>query len=310
MSSNAFKQFVFRWGIPLIDIVLILTTGLMFVTPFIVFLFHLIFIWLSIGAFFWNFRAFVLRSFFWVTITAAIVLRAIIVGVTQRAELVEIPMLTAILVIVFIIASRRAISQKELELKNTELQRALDERNLLQEALARQAFYDPLTGLPNRALFYDRLRQALSRATRHHGIVAVLFLDLDGFKSVNDQFGHSNGDRLLIMVAERLQSHIRAEDTVARLGGDEFTILLANESSIEGASLVASKLLDEISLPYVIEEKEVLISVSIGIAISESDKSEPDTLVGNADRAMYQAKTGGKSGFRIFDLNAVAPKSD
>ena len=216
---NILKHPIPRQWIIIIDLLLVITIGLMFVSEDIVFFFHLIFIWLSIGAFFWNFRSFVIRSLFWVPITAGMVLRAILSGQTQRAELIEIPLLSIILVTVFVIASRRAQSRRELELKNAELQRALDERNLLQEALARQAFYDPLTGLPNRALFYDRLRQALSRVARHHGMVAVLFLDLDGFKFINDKFGHTNGDKLLIGVSERLQSQMRDEDTVARLGG-------------------------------------------------------------------------------------------
>lgn len=300
---NILKRPVPRQWTIIIDVLLILTTGLMFASENIVFLFHLIFIWLSIGAFFWNFRAFVLRSIFWVTITAGMVIRAILAGQTQSAELIEIPMLSIILVTVFLIASRRSQIQKELEFKNKELQRALDERNTLQEALTHQAFYDPLTGLPNRALFYDRLRQALSRVARYRGIVAVLFLDLDGFKSVNDRFGHTNGDKLLIQAAERMQLQMRSEDTVARFGGDEFTVLLASEVSMEGASQVARRLLDEISLPYTINEEIVTISVSIGVAISTSEKNQPDDLIHDADNAMYRAKTNGKANFQVFNLD-------
>jgi len=302
MLKNMLKHPIPRGWIIVIDVLLILTTALMFVSENIVFLFHLIFIWLSIGAFFWNFRAFVLRSIYWVPVTAGMVIRAILAGQTQYAELIEIPMLSVILVTVFLIASRRSQIQKELELKNKELQRALDERNVLQEALSRQAFYDPLTGLPNRALFYDRLRQALSRAARQHGIVAVLFLDLDGFKSVNDRFGHTNGDKLLIQAAERMQLQMRSEDTVARFGGDEFTVLLANEVSVEGASHAARRLLDEISLPYTINGEMVRISASIGIAISASERNQPDDLIRDADNAMYRAKTNGKANFQVFNL--------
>ena len=302
MPINFLKLILSRQWIILIDILLILTTGLMFASDDIVFLFHLIFIWLSIGAFFWNFRAFTFRSFFWVPITAGMVLRAILAGQTQRAELIEIPMLSVILYTVFVIASRRSQSQKDLELKNAELQRALDERNLLQEALARQAFYDPLTGLPNRVLFYDRLRHALSRAARHRGLVAVLFLDLDGFKSVNDKFGHTNGDKLLMTVAERLLSQMRAEDTVARLGGDEFTVLLAGEISVDDATHVARRLLDEISRPYTINDEEVRISASIGVSVSALDTSQPDDLIRDADHAMYHVKSSGKANFKVFNL--------
>ena len=300
---NTQKYSIPRQWIIVIDALLILTTGSMFVSQNIVFLFHLIFIWLSIGAFFWDFRAFVVRSLIWVSATAFMVAWAILSGQTQRAELIEIPMLTLILVTVFLIASRRTRAQKELELKNNELQSALDERNSLQEALARQAFYDPLTSLPNRVLFYDRLRQALSRAARHHGYVAVLFLDLDGFKFVNDKLGHANGDRLLMFVAERMESQMRAEDTVARLGGDEFTVLLANENTVDGAGKVAKRLLDEISLPYTIDGQSVTISASIGIAISSAENIQPDDLVRNADHAMYQVKTSGKANFKIFNLD-------
>ena len=291
-----------RW-IAIIDLILIFTTGLMFLSSEIVLLFHLIFIWLSIGAFFWNFRAFVLRSVFWLPVTAGMVLRAALLQQTQFTEIIEVPLLSAILVTVFLIASRRSQIQKELELKNSELQRTLDERNALQEALARQAFYDPLTGLPNRALFYDRLRQALARAARRHGIVAVLFLDLDGFKSVNDRFGHTNGDKLLIDMAKRMQTRMRAEDTVARLGGDEFTVLLALETTTQGAAQVAQRLLDDISSPYMIDGKEVTISASVGIAISRSENNQPDDLIRYADNAMYQVKTTGKANFKISDLS-------
>ncbi len=300
---NLLKHPISRQWIIIIDVLLILTTVAMFVSENIVFLFHLIFILLSIGAFFWNFRAFVIRSIFWVTVTTGMVLQAILSGQTQTAELIEIPMLSTILVTVFLIASRRSQIQKELEFKNKELQRALDGRNALQEALTRQAFYDPLTGLPNRVLFYDRLRQALSRAARHHGIVAVLFLDLDGFKSVNDRFGHTNGDKLLVQVAERMQLQMRSEDTVARLGGDEFTVLLANEVSVEVASQVARRLLDEISLPYMVKGEKVTISASIGIAVSTPEKNQPDDLIHDADNAMYRAKSIGKSNFQVFNLD-------
>jgi len=301
---NTRKFSIPRQWIVVIDIFLILTTGAMFVSQDIVFLFHLIFILLSVGAFFWKFRGFAIRAAFWVSITTLMVLKAILSGQTQRTEIIEIPMLSIILLTVFFIASRRAGAQTELLLKNKELQHALDERNALQGALARQAFYDPLTSLPNRILFYDRLRQALSRAARHQGIVAVLFLDFDGFKSVNDRFGHDNGDKLLIYMAERMQSQMRSEDTVARLGGDEFTVLLANETSADAAGLVARRLLDEISMPYILNGESVTISASIGIAVSTSDNMQPEDLVRNADHAMYHAKAKGKAGIKIFDLES------
>lgn len=288
----------------MIDALLVFTTGLMLaLRNDIVVLFHLIFILLSIGAFFWNFRAFAIRSFFWVFVTTLMVLQAILSGRAQFSELIELPMLSIILLIVFFIASRRASAQTELLIKNKELQHTLDERNALQDALALQAFYDPLTGLPNRVLFYDRLRQALSHAARSHGVVAVLFLDFDGFKSINDSYGHDNGDKLLAHMAKRMLAQMRSEDTVARLGGDEFTVLLANETSMGGARLAASRLLNEISLPYRINDEAVTISASIGIAFSTAENMEPEDLVRNADHAMYRAKADGKAGIKIFNLD-------
>ena len=301
MSIRGFLQMVFRRWTFLIDLLLIITTASMLFNGPIVFLFHLIFILLSVGAFFWSFNAFAYRAVFWVLFTAGMVLRAILLGQTQSTELIEIPMLTAILATVFFIASRRAQSQKELELKNIELQRALNERNRLQEALERQAFYDPLTGLPNRVLFYDRLRHALAHSERHARFVAVLFLDLDGFKTINDQFGHTHGDNVLIQVAERIQSQMRNEDTIARMGGDEFTILLGHETGVEGARQVADRLLNEVSLPYPVHDKEVRLTVSIGIAVNTSGRIQPDELISQADNAMYQIKSNGKAGFKVFD---------
>ncbi len=277
----------------------------MFVSPDIVLFFHLIFIWLSIGAFFWNFRGFLVRSLFWVLVTGGMVFRAISLGRISSSELIEIPMLSIILMTVFFIASRRSQSQRELERKNAELEQALTERDQLQQALERQAFFDPLTGLPNRVLFYDRLRQSIAHAARHHDFVAVLFLDLDGFKSVNDRFGHANGDNILIQVAERIQSQMRAEDTVARLGGDEFTILLGNETSAESAGQVASRLLDELAKPFTINGQDILLTVSIGISVNAPGKTQPDDMVSEADHAMYEVKAQGKAGFKVFDRNEL-----
>src|SRR5687768_11222396 len=197
----------------------------MFATEHIVLFFHIIFVLLSIGAFFWNFRAFVLRSFFWVTGATGAVLLAVFQGRTQPEEMIEIPMLTLILVMVFIIATSRAKTLRELEREHRELKQVLEEREALQEALLHQAFYDKLTGLPNRALLFDRLQHSFLEAVRHRQALALLFVDLDDFKSVNDRWGHAAGDLLLVDVAKRMLSVVRTEDTVARLAGDEFTVL-------------------------------------------------------------------------------------
>ncbi|HXQ39536.1 MAG TPA: diguanylate cyclase, partial [Anaerolineales bacterium] len=220
------REWVFASPLILIDLGLCLTAFLMFATQYIVFFFHIIFVLLSIGAFFWNFRAFTLRSLFWVGGATGAVLLAVSQGRTQAEEMIEIPLLTIILVMVFIIASFRAKTQRELESEHRALKQVLAERQSLQEALLHQAFYDRLTGLPNRALLFDRLQNAFLEAVRHQYAISMLFLDLDDFKSVNDQFGHAIGDQLLVDVAQRMLSVVRQEDTVARLGGDEFTVLI------------------------------------------------------------------------------------
>ncbi len=175
------------------------------------------------------------------------------------------------------------------------------ERKALEERLKHQAFHDSLTGLPNRALFTDRLQHALSRIERYGEHVAVLFLDLDNFKSINDSLGHEAGDQLLVTVARRLEECVRPEDTVARLGGDEFIILLQNARSVGDATLVAERIIEELQAPILLGGEEVFTTTSIGIASSSSYQEEPEDLVSNADAAMYQAKKWGKAHYEVFD---------
>ncbi len=172
--------------------------------------------------------------------------------------------------------------------------------------LTYQAFHDPLTNLPNRPLFEDRLRRALVRAQRSPNTIAVLFLDLDGFKLINDSFGHKAGDRLLVLVSERLDSCLRDEDTLARLGGDEFTILLENIQDMEDATSVARRIAKQLELPFSLEDHEIFISASIGIAISTGDRSRPDDFLRDADAAMYAAKKNGKATHQVFNLNMAS----
>ena len=146
--------------------------------------------------------------------------------------------------------------------------RDVSERRRAEERLVHQAFHDPLTGLPNRALFLDRLERALARAARTGYAVALLFLDLDGFKAVNDEFGHEAGDGLLVAVAGRLGLRLRSEDTVARFGGDEFTVLLQNVGGPSGATEVADRILEELREPFLLEGREHHVTASIGIALS------------------------------------------
>lgn len=162
------------------------------------------------------------------------------------------------------------------------------------EQLAHQAFHDPLTDLPNRALFMDRIERALAHTARRNGFLAVLFLDLNDFKTVNDSLGHEVGDRLLIAVAERLRACMRAEDTAARLGGDEFIILLEDKSSTDDATLVAERITKALETPLAVEGHEISITASIGIAVSTSGEDRPNDLLRNADAAMYRAKERGE----------------
>ena len=174
------------------------------------------------------------------------------------------------------------------------------DRKTLELQLQHQAFHDSLTGLANRALFADRVEHALQRAARSGEQVAVLFLDLDDFKTVNDSLGHEAGDELLVAVAGRLRRCLRPSDTIARLGGDEFAILLEAES-IDSASVVADRTVKAIEEPIVLGDREVVIHASIGIELGDSRQHSAGDLLRNADVAMYVAKAGGKARFEIFD---------
>ena len=161
------------------------------------------------------------------------------------------------------------------------------------ERLNRLAQYDELTGLANRSLFQDRLARALAWARRHDRLVAVMVLDLNGFKAVNDRLGHSAGDRLLNIMAQRLSERLRETDTVARLGGDEFALLIENLAKPEHAALVARKLLDKVAPAVELDQQQVSVTASLGVALYPSDGREPAELLHRADRAMYRAKAEG-----------------
>lgn len=171
------------------------------------------------------------------------------------------------------------------------------------------ALYDSLTSLPNRMLFRDRLEQALGQAARHNKLLAVMFLDLDHFKDVNDSLGHKVGDDLLQKVAQRLQSRVRKTDTIARLGGDEFTLFLQDMEAMETLYNVAQKIVDSFGEPFLLEGEKVFISASIGIAIYPSDGETPDDLLRQADAAMYHAKEQGRNQYQIFSA-AMQIKAD
>jgi diguanylate cyclase (GGDEF)-like protein/PAS domain S-box-containing protein len=170
-----------------------------------------------------------------------------------------------------------------------------------QAELDRQAYHDVLTGLPNRALFLDRLEMALSRAKRRHTNVAVLFLDLDRFKVINDSLGHEPGDRLLAAVARRLEGALRPEDTVARFGGDEFTVLCEDMGADLEPVGIAERISRALATPFTLDDREVFLSASIGIAVAPTEQARADVLLRDADAAMYRAKERGRARVEVFD---------
>lgn len=171
------------------------------------------------------------------------------------------------------------------------------ERQRTEDRLRQLAYHDALTGLPNRALFQDRVGQALAQARRHNTSVALLFLDLDGFKAINDTLGHEAGDELLREVGRRLQACTREEDTVARLAGDEFTVVLPAISTRDAAAAVAQKIIDMLSTGVVLGGHAVSIIASIGISVYPDDGDNSVPLLSRADAAMYTTKHHGKSAY-------------
>ncbi len=179
--------------------------------------------------------------------------------------------------------------------------RMFNEAEELRDQLSHRAFHDELTGLPNRAEFTRQLERRMTRGESEDDGVAVLFLDLDGFKDVNDAHGHAAGDILLGAVAGRLRNCVRPDDHVARLGGDEFTVLLTRTDSSDSARSVARRIQDVLARPYNVNGQECHIDSSIGVAFSEDVSVDPLTLLKRADAAMYQAKRGGKAQVRVDD---------
>jgi diguanylate cyclase (GGDEF)-like protein/PAS domain S-box-containing protein len=183
--------------------------------------------------------------------------------------------------------------------------RDITDRKVAEERIQYLAYYDALTGLPNRTLLQDRLAKTLAGARRQKDKVALLFLDLDGFKNINDSLGHSVGDLLLQEVAERLKTWGREQDTVARLGGDEFLIMLTNVTDVPDAAVAAERLMDAMTAEFVVQGHLLKVSCSIGISIFPEHGKDCDTLIKNADAAMYNAKECGRNNFRFFteDMN-------
>jgi diguanylate cyclase (GGDEF)-like protein len=188
----------------------------------------------------------------------------------------------------------------EMKAANLSLHEALAEVRMAEEKIKDLAYHDTLTALPNRLVFTDRLALAVSQAQRQGGRLAVLFLDLDHFKVINDSLGHSLGDLLLQQVAGRLTSVLRAGDTVARLGGDEFTLLLPGVQGPSEAERVALKVLDTLREPFRLEGRELFVTASMGISLYPEDGEDAVMLVRNADAAMYRAKEQGRDSHRLF----------
>lgn len=207
----------------------------------------------------------------------------------------------------------KMVEQRTQQLRETneKLHQEISQREQAEDRLRHSAFHDALTNLPNRALLLDRLDRCVQRTKRHPDyLYAVLFLDLDGFKVINDSLGHRMGDELLINVGQRLETSIRpidsvsrsaADETTARLGGDEFVVLLDGIKQPQDAQVVATRIIDELSRPFRIGGRDVVVGVSIGISIGHPDYTHPDEAIRDADTALYQAKDRGKGCVVIFD---------
>lgn len=190
--------------------------------------------------------------------------------------------------------------------------RDITERKQAEQRLIYLAQYDALTGLPTRALFHDRANHALARANREEKLVAIMYLDLDHFKKINDGMGHHTGDELLKAVAKRITSCLRDVDTVSRLGGDEFSVILESIPHIDNATIVAEKIIDVVQEPFRIDGHDIQITISIGITIYPMDDKDLTNLLKDADQAMYRAKEAGRNNYQLFGAdmaeNAAAVK--
>jgi diguanylate cyclase (GGDEF)-like protein/PAS domain S-box-containing protein len=179
---------------------------------------------------------------------------------------------------------------------------------IMSQKMAHLAQHDVLTNLPNRVLLNDRIAQAIVQAQRNGSGGAVLFMDLDKFKNINDSLGHEMGDKLLQSVARRLSACVRASDTVSRIGGDEFVVLLASTQHLEDAAVTAEKILSALAAPHLIDKHELFVTISMGISLFPGDGNTADVLLKHADTAMYEAKHGGRNNYRFFTsaMNAQA----
>jgi diguanylate cyclase (GGDEF)-like protein len=199
----------------------------------------------------------------------------------------------------------KPFSLSELSLRFFKMMRDNKERNQLEE----MAHLDILTGLPNRKLFFDRMKQSLETAKRHPRLFALLYLDLDHFKVINDTMGHDAGDLILKEAALRLSRSLRKSETVARMGGDEFTIILPHIDHEYEAAVVAKRVIESFSGPFIIHGNECSVGISIGISLYPTDGADVETLLKKADAAMYRVKAKGRNDFRFYSVDdADIPK--
>jgi len=196
-------------------------------------------------------------------------------------------------------------SKKRLKTLNAELSHEIEVRKQIEERIRHMASHDALTGLPNRALFKDRLESARNLAVRNRQKLAVLFVDLDDFKRVNDTFGHEGGDQMLQEVSRRLLLTVRMSDTVARLGGDEFIVLLNGVSSRKSTEEVVKKILAVLGEPVTLTSGEISAHVSIGVSLFPEHGDDIDKLISLADRAMYDIKESGKNSFAFHSIGHI-----
>ena len=207
-------------------------------------------------------------------------------------------------VIITLVVGRQLVSLLENRTLNAGLEASVASLHEQQALLRHLAFHDPLTQLANRTLFRDRIEHAIARSSRHPHRLAVIFLDLDDFKTVNDSLGHANGDELLAALADRLRGCVRQGDTVARLGGDEFGILIEDDAEpAQEATRIAERVLDSVHRTFLLGGHELQLTASIGISVAGSDVTDADTMLRHADLALYQAKAQGKNRHRLFEIS-------
>jgi diguanylate cyclase (GGDEF)-like protein len=196
--------------------------------------------------------------------------------------------------LVWALSLRRRVEQQTRELRES------------RERYRHMAHHDALTGLPTRTLLHDRLQNALDRAQRFHKTIALMMLDLDKFKEVNDYYGHSAGDQVLCLTAQRIRASIRKTDSVARMGGDEFVVLLNDLAGPEQAEHIAEKIVEALAAPILISGFEVPLSVSIGVCTVSDETVEANVLLRRVDAAMYRAKERGRGCFQVFTSDMMA----